>query len=240
MSSNLVSSDSCNPVPNDLVSAETKSNHEQSDLNVIDSSGAIRQYPLLIDSNKANSSKNVLTTEDSDQLLIDSNKSDSSKNVLTTEESDQLLIYSNKSDSSKNTLTTEESEQLLVDSNKSDGSKNVLTTEESDQLLQDIDIILAEDSSTSSDEFYPDQLQGSETESETGDVAGRLGVPNQYFLTNVSIDSSVAPEFVNISGNNQTAGSADFDQMQMFDPFMEFENQTVEKSSSQDSFVNID
>ena len=218
MSSNLVSSDSCNPVPNDLVSAETKSNHEQSDLNVIDSSGAIRQYPLLIDSNKSDSSKNVLTTEDSDQLLIDSNKSDSSKN----------------------TLTTEESKQLLVDSNKSDSSKNVLTTEESDQLLQDIDIILAEDSSTSSEEFYPDHLQGSETESETGDVAGRLGVPNQYFLTNVSIDSSVAPEFVNISGNNQTAGSADFDQMQMFDPFMEFENQTVEKSSSQDSFVNID
>ena len=135
-----------------------------------------------------------------------------------------------------------------------------LTTEQSDRLLEDIDVILAEEeSSEASDEFFSDHVinidhvADSGDEGEAGGANDKMETFNPYFLTNVSLDSSIAPDFVNLSektlADHDFSGSkektlADHDSSgskeTTFDPFLKLESRKVEKSSSHDSFVKID
>ncbi|KAL5272116.1 hypothetical protein ACHWQZ_G000360 [Mnemiopsis leidyi] len=131
-------------------------------------------------------------------------------------------------------------------------TKDVLSAEQSDKLIKDIDDILQDRVSESTDmsEFYPEHSDpdvlsdiSPEFPESTVDLAGN---PADYFLTNVVLDDSPSPaNFVRapsptlnpvVSNDEvkceQTEGNT-------FDPFMEFSRKTS-VNSSEESFVKIE
>ena len=133
-------------------------------------------------------------------------------------------------------------------------TKEVMSTEQSDKLIQDIDDILQDKVSESTDmsEFYPehsdpDVLSDISPEFPETSTVDFVGNPADYFLTNVVLDDSPSPaNFVRVPSPVVTPRVTDHSvekceqgEGNTFDPFMEFSRKTSD-NSSEESFVKIE
>ena len=128
-----------------------------------------------------------------------------------------------------------------------DVSKQTLSVEQSDKLIQDIDDILQDKISESSDisGFYPDHSSNPDPD-DLSDISPDIPEytvaisenTTDYRLTNVVLDDSPLPDqFVEVTSQS-AKNSEKFEEGGTFDPFLEFSKKTSD-NSSEESFVKI-
>ena len=124
--------------------------------------------------------------------------------------------------------------------------EEVLSVQQSDKLLQDIDDILLDKISETSDisEFYPEHFSDPDPDALSDMSPDISDNTADYFLTSDVLDDSPLPgNFIEVPppGTNKvvTFETEELEHVSTFDPFMEFTKKSSD-NSSEESFVKIE
>ena len=124
--------------------------------------------------------------------------------------------------------------------------EEVLSVQQSDKLLQDIDDILLDKISETSDfsEFYPEHFSDPDPDALSDMSPDISDNKADYFLTSDVLDDSPLPgNFIEVPppGTNKvvTFETEELEHVSTFDPFMEFTKKSSD-NSSEESFVKIE